>query len=84
MTYDELAAVYDDNCEPFSSVEQCDLFIKAANVLWRREKDEAEHSGERYKTRDYMRAIERAEKAKKVLLFTCQPGEVIVTPDRLR
>ena len=84
MSLEDLAAVVDNNCEPFTSVAQCDLYIRAANMYWRRVGEELEHSGERIKTRDLMRSIEHARKMRAVLSLQSQPGEVIVPTDCLR
>lgn len=78
LSYAELADLYDENCEPFSTVEQCDLFLRVANMLRRRTPEEADHSGERIKTRDIEIAMQEARRKKGVLLMCARPTEVIV------
>lgn len=81
---DELWRVYADNCEPFYSVAQCDLFLKAANILRARLPAETEGNGERVSLRDLIAAIEFARKVRYGLCFASRPATVVVPPDRLR
>jgi len=82
-TYSDLARLYDENCEPFETVTQCNLFLRVASILRRRTPEEADHSGERIRTRDIDVAMQQARKEKGVLLVCAKPAEVIV-PGPLR
>lgn len=81
---DELYAVYDANCEPFESLAQCDLFLRAASILRRRLPAETEGQGERIALRDLESAIVEARKARGAFAFYATPATVIVPPDELR
>lgn len=84
MSYGDLVAVYETNCEPFVSVAQCDLFLRAASMLRRRTPAETEHVGERLVLRDIDSAMAEARKARGILTLQCGPATVYVPPDELR
>lgn len=84
LTYAELAAIVDENGEPFESVAQCDLYLRAASMLRRRVPEEADHSGERIRTRDLLEGMKEARKVKAILSYTGRAHEVIVPTDELR
>lgn len=79
MTRSELGAVLDENCEPFTSAQQCDVFLRAATMYLRRDPKEIEHQGERALSRDWIeqQAVE-ARKQRAVFNFSCGPVTVIV------
>jgi hypothetical protein len=61
-TTEELFAVYDDNAEPFRSLDQCDLFIRAASILLRRVPIESDQVGSRFKLNDVRADLETARR----------------------
>ena len=84
LTYAELAAVVDENREPFYSLDQCELYLRAAGMLRRRVPEEADHSGERIRSRDLQVGIEMARKSRGVFLLSAQCPVSIIPPDDLR
>ncbi len=84
LTYDELAKIVDEHGEPFASVQQCDLYLRAAGMLWRRVPEEAEHAGERFRSRDLQTGIKLARLSRGMLLLQAQRPVGIVTTDDLR
>lgn len=84
MTLADLWRVYDANCEPFQSVAQCDLYLRAANMLYRRLPAESEGAGERITLRDLSMAIAEARKARGILSFGAAGATVIIPHDDLR
>lgn len=69
---EELERVYENNSEPFSSIEQVERFIRAASMLRQRVPAESEHSGERYSLRDIMESLSRAQRWRAVYLMSCR------------
>ena len=64
LMYLDLGRIVDENGKPFESLAQCDLFLRVAGMLRRRAPEEANHSGERIRTRDLLNMIEEARLAK--------------------
>lgn len=84
LSYADLARIVDENGEPFESLAQCDLFLRAAGMLRRRVPEEADHSGERIRTRDLLSMIEEARRFRGVFRMTSEQPTVIVPRDDLR
>lgn len=84
VPYADLAGIFRENCEPFSSIEQCDLLLRVGSILRQMVPEEADHGGERIRTRDIEVAMAEARKAKAVFGMTSQAATVIVPPDCLR
>lgn len=84
ISYSDLTAIVDQHHEPWESVAQCDVFLRAAQMLRRREPSEAEKDGMRYSKRDLESAIVQCRKQRAVLALCSRPTEVIVPPDELR
>ena len=80
LSYSELARIVDENCEPFTTLAQCDRFIKAASMLRRREPSESESQGERVSKRDLMDQIVEARKAREVFLLTSSTRTTVIVP----
>jgi len=83
-SYSELARICDDNCEPFETQEQTELFIKAASMLRRREPSEHERDGVRVNKRDLMDQIAEARKALAIFQITSRDVSVIVPTNDLQ
>jgi len=84
-SYADLARLHDENCEPFDSLSQCDLFLRVASRLRRMTPDETEHSGNRIKTRDLMDSIQEARRYRNIYsLKINQRPTVIVPKDNLQ
>ncbi|MBN1855078.1 MAG: hypothetical protein JW829_20260 [Pirellulales bacterium] len=84
LAYDELARIADENGEPFNTLAQCDLFLRAAGMLRRRIPEEADNAGERIRTRDLNTMMAEARKARSIFLLANQSPTVIVPCDDLR
>lgn len=84
LSYSDIARIVDENGEPYESLAQCDLFLRAAGMLRRRVPEETDHSGERIRTRDLLSMIEECRRARNVFLFAAQKPTVIVPRDLLR
>lgn len=79
----ELKAIYDDNAEPFASIEQCQVFLRVASILRRREPEEIERAGDRLKTRDIEKGMAEARKALAVFQMQSR-AQVHIVPGPLR
>ena len=84
IAYSDLKRIVYENGEPWSSVAQCDLYLRAAGMYRDTQSAEAEKDGLRISKRDIESSIVECRKARAALLFTCQPATVIVPPDELR
>jgi hypothetical protein len=84
MTIANLWEVYETHSEPFESVNQCNVFLRAASMLRGRLPAESEGNGERVSLRDIESAMVEARKQRNIMLAVCRPATVIVAPDRLR
>ncbi len=84
MSFDELAKVYEENSEPFESLAQCNLFLRAAAMLRRRIPEEAEQGGERIRTRDLDSQMQIARRARAVFQVASQKPVAIIPPANLR
>ena len=84
LSYSELARIVEEHGEPYESLAQCNLFLRAAGMLRRRVPEETEHSGERMRTRDLLAMIEEARRARGVFLIAAQKPTVLVPCDDLR
>jgi hypothetical protein len=82
LTYAELADIVDENGEPFETVEQCKLYLRAASMLRRRVPEESEQSGERLRTRDLLEGIKEARKWMSIYLLSSEKPQAI-TPGEL-
>lgn len=83
-TTDDLWRAYDANCEPWESLAQCDLFLRAAAILRRRLPAEVEGAGERLTLRDLDDAMRECRKHRGVFALGAAPVQVPVPPDALR
>ena len=84
LTYADLARIVDENGEPFVSLDQCELYLRAAGMLRRRTPAEAEQSSARINTRDLNTMMAEARKARAVFLLANQSPTIIVPRDDLR
>jgi hypothetical protein len=69
LSYTELARIVDDHTEPFLSALQCQIFLRAASMLWRREPAETDQSGDRVSKRDLQVQMIEARKSLAVFQF---------------
>ena len=84
LTTPELRRIVEDHGEPFKSAAQCEVFLRAAGMLWRRTPAEGEESGSRVVTRDLQRQMDEARKALGRFEMTSEGATVIVPPNDLR
>lgn len=82
-SFEELARIVDENCEPFESLAQVNRFIKAAAMYRRREPAESENNGERITKRDLESMLVEARKAQAVFQMASGRTPVIVPTDCL-
>ena len=84
MSFDDLAAVVEENGEPFESLAQCDVFLRAAAMLFRRAPEEIEEGGQKMRTRDIERLMLVARKARARFQYCIQKPVHIIPPAALR
>ena len=84
MTRDEWALVFRRNSEPFATLAQCELLIRAAAVLRQIDPEEAEQGGERIRTRDIDVQSQIARRARAAFQYGTQKPVHIIPPANLR
>lgn len=84
LSYSEVRAIVENNGEPFTTSDQCDLFLRAVTVLRGRQPAESEQEGNRVLMRDVELQIVEARRMRGIFRVAVDLPTAIVPSCDLR